>query len=102
MVCVQPPQVAGRWLCWCKPVSTGTMRLAAGRLAEDNPEKKEQKKKKQAGYWRLTLAESRSYIHQRPQLHVAHYSLISNKTRARTYTLAELGGGGRGSWAMVR
>lgn len=57
------------------------MRLAAGRLAGDNPEKKEQKKKekKRAGCWRLTLAESRSYIHQRPQPRVAHYSLISSR-----------------------
>lgn len=66
--------MAGQWLCWCKPVSTGTTRLAAGRLAGDNPEKKER-----AGCWRLTLAESRSYIHQRPQPRVAHYSLISTR-----------------------
>lgn len=28
----------------------------------------------------MTLAESRSYIHQRPLPHVAHYSLISTRS----------------------
>lgn len=53
------------------------MRLAVGRLAGDNPE---EEKKKRAGCWRLTLAESRSYIHQRPLPRAAHYSLISTRS----------------------
>lgn len=57
------------------------MRLAAGRLAGDNPEEKKSKKKeKWAGCRRLTLSESRSYIHQRPLPRVAHYSLISTRS----------------------
>lgn len=43
-------------------------------------EKEKEKKNRQAGCWRLALAESRSYIHQRPLPRIAHYSLISTRS----------------------
>lgn len=68
------------------------MRLATARLllllAEANPEKAS----RQAGCWRLGLAESRSYIHQRPTQRIACYSLISTEARARTYTPPQIVG----------
>lgn len=73
------------------PKKKKSMRLAAGLLlllAGANPEKAS----RQAGCRRLGLAESRSYIHQRPAQRIACYSLISTDARARTYTPAQIEG----------
>lgn len=76
-----------------------TTRLAAGcrlrlllLLAGANPEKASRQAGRQAGCWRLGLAESRSYIHQRPTQRIACYSLISTEARARTYTPPQIEG----------